>query len=591
MASVEELIVKITAENSDLKNKMSESGKSVDKFGGMVSKLGPMIAGALSVGAVVAFGKASFAAFESQEKANRRLMFALRGNKDAFTELTIQASRLQSETGVDEESIMQIQMLGSQSGKTTDEIKKLIEASLGLSAATGMDLQGAYMMLNNTLNGSAGRLTRIDADFEKLTKTQLENGSAIQLAIDKYKGLAQESATAISKLSANWGEFQEGVGQVMYPAVTALTEYLNNVVTIMNAPEMEGTLLPHFKKLAIFMNVDLSRAWADYYRKIDETERRSQELAITTFKGMSLISQQWQTVKKTVSNTAMTFDELYKEMKKTTDAKQLGAFDLLNTKISETETKIKDVLATGGIVSPQMYADLQAYRKQVEDLNNTLANYGRQNITGRMTLITTPKEIKQEAGQKEIKQEAGQKDEYKLRLDADKKYYDSVVLMEEEAATRKMMIAKYENESRLAVSSNMLGAMASLFGEETAAYKLFASGKAVIDTYLAANAAYAALAGIPVVGPALGAAAAGMAITAGLANLAKINGIGMAEGGIVPPGFPNDSYGPVFLTSGERVTPPGKLPNGGKTEVFGRLRAGDIYLSNKRGAYLMDRRG
>ena len=33
---------------------------------------------------------------------------------------------------------------------------------------------------------------------------------------------------------------------------------------------------------------------------------------------------------------------------------------------------------------------------------------------------------------------------------------------------------------------------------------------------------------------------------------------GMAGGGTVPPGYPNDSY-PALLTSGERVTPPGKL--------------------------------
>ena len=33
---------------------------------------------------------------------------------------------------------------------------------------------------------------------------------------------------------------------------------------------------------------------------------------------------------------------------------------------------------------------------------------------------------------------------------------------------------------------------------------------------------------------------------------------GLAEGGIIPPGYPNDSY-PALLTSGERVTPPGKL--------------------------------
>jgi TP901 family phage tail tape measure protein len=35
--------------------------------------------------------------------------------------------------------------------------------------------------------------------------------------------------------------------------------------------------------------------------------------------------------------------------------------------------------------------------------------------------------------------------------------------------------------------------------------------------------------------------------------------VGLKSGGIVPPGYPNDSY-PAMLTSGEMVTPPGKLP-------------------------------
>jgi len=34
----------------------------------------------------------------------------------------------------------------------------------------------------------------------------------------------------------------------------------------------------------------------------------------------------------------------------------------------------------------------------------------------------------------------------------------------------------------------------------------------------------------------------------------------MAEGGIIPPGYPNDTY-PALLTSGETVVPPGKLPD------------------------------
>lgn len=43
------------------------------------------------------------------------------------------------------------------------------------------------------------------------------------------------------------------------------------------------------------------------------------------------------------------------------------------------------------------------------------------------------------------------------------------------------------------------------------------------------------------------------AVVAALATVPK-----MKEGGVVPPGYPNDTY-PAFLTSGERIVPPGKL--------------------------------
>jgi hypothetical protein len=76
---------------------------------------------------------------------------------------------------------------------------------------------------------------------------------------------------------------------------------------------------------------------------------------------------------------------------------------------------------------------------------------------------------------------------------------------------------------------------AKAFGKEGfLAYKVFASAAALIDTYKAANAAYAAMAGIPYVGPFLGVAAAAAAVAAGLANVAAINSASFAEGGLVP---------------------------------------------------------
>ncbi|NMC34460.1 MAG: hypothetical protein GYA36_18720, partial [Veillonellaceae bacterium] len=227
MATVEELLIKLRAENTDLKNKLAESQKAVSSFGGLVSKLGPMVAGAFSVTAIVAFGRASYQASEQQEKANRRLLFALQGNQAAFKELTKQANDFQAQTGVADDMIQQIQMLAVQSGKTTSEVKKITEASLNLAAATGQDMQAAYMMINNTLTGSAGRLGRIDKAFSELTETQLKNGAAIDLVLSKYKGLAAESATETEKMAANWDEIKESAGGAIAGVVNPLLSEMN----------------------------------------------------------------------------------------------------------------------------------------------------------------------------------------------------------------------------------------------------------------------------------------------------------------------------------------------------------------------------
>lgn len=77
-------------------------------------------------------------------------------------------------------------------------------------------------------------------------------------------------------------------------------------------------------------------------------------------------------------------------------------------------------------------------------------------------------------------------------------------------------------QATLSVASNIAGSMASILGEETKAGKAFAVTQAIIDTYASANAAYKAMAGIPIVGPGLGIAAAAAAIASGVANVKSI---------------------------------------------------------------------
>ncbi|WP_418981691.1 hypothetical protein [Alistipes sp.] len=107
-------------------------------------------------------------------------------------------------------------------------------------------------------------------------------------------------------------------------------------------------------------------------------------------------------------------------------------------------------------------------------------------------------------------------------MEATFKAGEKILKEEQKGLNEKKKIEKAKRETVLNVASSTLGSLSSILGEETAAGKAAAVAAATIDTYKAANSAYAALSGVPFVGPALGAAAAAAAVVAGIANVKKI---------------------------------------------------------------------
>jgi hypothetical protein len=102
-----------------------------------------------------------------------------------------------------------------------------------------------------------------------------------------------------------------------------------------------------------------------------------------------------------------------------------------------------------------------------------------------------------------------------------------------------------------------------IFGKKGfALWKTMSVASALVDTYAAANAAYKAMAGIPIVGPGLAIAAAAAAIGAGLANVATIQAIEppkAATGGLLVGRSHNDggilieAEGNEYITAKDRV--------------------------------------
>ncbi len=125
-------------------------------------------------------------------------------------------------------------------------------------------------------------------------------------------------------------------------------------------------------------------------------------------------------------------------------------------------------------------------------------------------------------------------DEKGKQKELEKEHHEWLLENSEEYSQAQLAIARQEQMTRLALVASSFGNLSSLMDTENRkAFKIgkaAAASSAVINTALAAIKAYQAMAGIPYIGPALGAAAAAAAVVAGGVQLAKIKNTKFGSG-------------------------------------------------------------
>ncbi|MFH6564889.1 phage tail length tape measure family protein [Pseudomonas kulmbachensis] len=153
-----------------------------------------------------------------------------------------------------------------------------------------------------------------------------------------------------------------------------------------------------------------------------------------------------------------------------------------------------------------------------------------------------------------------------------------VANIDQQAQNNRIKIEQAKNQALLIGTSDFFGNMSAL--SQSGNKKLAAIGKAAaiaqatIATYKSANDSYSALAAIPIVGPALGAAAAAAAIISGMANVASISGIGFSDGGYTGVGGKNEYAGAVH--KGEVVWSQADISRFGGVAAVESLRKGNV---------------
>lgn len=175
-------------------------------------------------------------------------------------------------------------------------------------------------------------------------------------------------------------------------------------------------------------------------------------------------------------------------------------------------------------------AAAQAFYESEIDYQNTV-------MRNQITILTNMRDIAREMGNTDAAIEYTQQINalQDSIADNDTKVAEQRVINQQnvekaqKASNKEGEVTKWTLDNMLSMGQSVgkiFGSVANMMNrnseEGLAAYKAFATASAIIDTLASAVAAYKSLAGIPLAGPALGAAAAAAAVTAGMANVMQI---------------------------------------------------------------------
>lgn len=239
-------------ELDDTADAANKAGTEIDKtkkkhksFGDILKDVKGKINGATIAGtaAVAAIKKTvdalndCAAAYRVQQNAEQALQVAAKNNPylndESVYNLRNFASELQSLSEIGDEVSLQVMSQLAATGRNEEQIMSIMSAAADMAAVTGQDLASAAQQLNATLNGNAGLLGRQIGAINNLTKEELENGRAVELVAQKYKGVAAATADVEVQLSNSWGDFKENIGRgwqnVTQPVKQFFLDVLNNI--------------------------------------------------------------------------------------------------------------------------------------------------------------------------------------------------------------------------------------------------------------------------------------------------------------------------------------------------------------------------
>jgi hypothetical protein len=217
--------------------------EAAKKVGDTLKSAFTVVAIAETTRRVAEFGAECVNAFADVERSHLRLKAAFDGNI-TNTERSIELmDQLATRTLEGKDSVEQMVSALASLGKSPQQIDAISRAAVNLANATGKDLNSSWQLLNGTMEGSAGKLSKLLPEVGNMTAAQLKAGGAIDVVNAKLSKISNELADSASQKIHNLGiafdDLKEGIGQALWYApyvdgITKIVEEWGKALKAMN---------------------------------------------------------------------------------------------------------------------------------------------------------------------------------------------------------------------------------------------------------------------------------------------------------------------------------------------------------------------
>lgn len=494
---------------ADLKKTADEAKKAGDAskeagnkgktgFENMAMGIGKAVAAFAAAKGVIDFFASSVTAANENTRAVNTLAAAYQAvgytAEGAMKQAQDFATKMQNLTGIADEAFLNAQRLLANYGVVGAKAQEAVQAAYALSIGTGRDFASTMDLIARAAAGQTSSLSRLGIQIDKNIEGSAKFDAVLAQINERFGATAQaamgDSTTKLNALKESWGDFKEQVGKGLNEGLVPAVDFLTKAVGWLNQAFKSASAA--FGIFYDYLFVGLQGLKSGFL-SLGEYSLKALQPAVKLMSHIPIIGDKIKGVYDEANNSLAQMAENARNQ-----TTELARMATPLSALWETEKAITQ--------EQQHRLDLQA-----EEINNRVAN--EQAAQEQLTEVVREgveerKAIVQQAQAEEAQQET------------DLSYLKRQIGIEE----------RKDKKSNL---ENITGMLKQGSKEQMAVQKAQGMAQAAISAYQAANSAYAALAPIPIIGPALGAAAAAAAIAYGLNNVAQISGIKLAEGGLV----------------------------------------------------------